>query len=260
MGLPQKRAIEKLNLILNCIDRLEKLDRFTFQQILKDSEFVEDESIMYMIKALAYGAYQDNENALKYFKIALEYENISVAKNYIAYLAKTLQFNLIYQESIDIANKYDNQYLAFMARNIAYSFADIKNSSQLAEKLVRLHNTDVNVDKFPYLDFSQPLAELEDFMKSGDISERDARWIVEKASEVAANRKVRCVSTEFYTSSDKNDFAVILCVTTSDPDIISDMDIEIACALAENSIFSERNITAWFCSSEGKKNYAELLS
>ncbi|EKH6498475.1 hypothetical protein SGI36_19420 [Providencia rettgeri] len=258
MGLPQKRAIEKLELILNCIDSMEKLDRFTFEQILKDSDHLEDESIMYMIKALAYGAYQDNENALSYFNIAMRYDNVNVAKNYITYLTRTLQFNLSYKESIDIANKYDNQYLTFMARNIAYSFADIKNSSLLAEKLVKLH-PDADMTKHPYLDFSQPLAELEVFMKSGNISESDARWIVEKASEVAANKKIRCVSSEFYSSSDKNDFAIILCVTTSDPDILSDMDIEIACALAENSNFSEKNVTAWFRSNESEKNYAELL-
>ncbi|EMH6405740.1 hypothetical protein RYG28_004224, partial [Providencia rettgeri] len=150
MGLPQKRAIEKLELILNCIDSMEKLDRFTFEQILKDSDHLEDESIMYMIKALAYGAYQDNENALSYFNIAMRYDNVNVAKNYITYLTRTLQFNLSYKESIDIANKYDNQYLTFMARNIAYSFADIKNSSLLAEKLVKLH-PDADMTKHPYL-------------------------------------------------------------------------------------------------------------
>ncbi|MDW7792426.1 hypothetical protein R4E92_18770 [Morganella morganii] len=258
MGIPKKRAIEKLSTIFKCIDTLTKLDRFTFEQMLKDAEYLEDESVIYMVKALAYGAYQDNENALKYFDIAMRYGNIDVAKNYITYITKTLQYKLSYSESIDIANKYDNKYLTFMARNIAYSFADIKNSSLLTEKLVRLHGG-VDLKEYPYLDFSQPLTELEVFMKSGNISELEARWIVEKANEVATNKKVRCLSSEFYSSSDNNDFAVILAVTTDDPDIISDMDIEIACILAENSTFSDKNVTAWFRHNENAKNYAELL-
>ena len=230
MGIPQKRAIEKLGLVFNHIDNLTKLDRFTFEQMLKDSEYLDDEPTMYMVKALAYGAYQDNQNALKYFDIAMKYGDISVAKNYITYLTKTLQFKLSYKKSIELANKYDNQYLTFVARNIAYSFADIKNSSLLTEKLVKLHGN-VNLDQYPYLDFSQPLTELEVFMKS----------------------------SEFYTSSDNNDFAVIVSVTTSDPDVLSDMDIEIACALAENNDLSDKNVTAWFRSDESKENYAELL-
>lgn len=258
MGIPEKRAIEKLSIIFNCIDTLTKLDRFTFEQVLKDIEYLEDESDRLMVKALAYGAYQDNENALKYFDIAMKYGDVNVAKNYITYITKTLQYNLSYSESIDIANKYDNAYLTFMARNIAYSFADIKNSSLLAEKLVKLHG-EADLNEYPYLDFSQPLAELEVFMKSGNISESEARWIIEKANEIATSRKVRCLSSEFYASSDNNDFAIILAVTTNDPDIISDMDIEIACMLAENSAFSDKNITAWFRHNENVKNYAELL-
>lgn len=258
MGIPQKRAIEKLGLVFNHIDNLTKLDWFTFEQMLKDSEYLDDEPTMYMVKALAYGAYQDNQNALKYFDIAMKYGDISVAKNYITYLTKTLQFKLSYKKSIELANKYDNQYLTFVARNIAYSFADIKNSSLLTEKLVKLHGN-VNLNQYPYLDFSQPLTELEVFMKSGKISEPNARWIVEKANEVAASKKIRCLSSEFYTSSDNNDFAVIVSVTTSDPDVLSDMDIEIACALAENNDLSDKNVTAWFRSDESKENYAELL-
>ncbi|CDG99554.1 hypothetical protein [Xenorhabdus bovienii] len=258
MALPQYRISEKLSIILESIDKNEKLDIFTFKQAIKDADVVQEEPIKLMLKALAYGAYQDNSSALKYFERALKYQNAQVVKNYITYLSRTFQFELYLKESIRLANQYNDKYITFLGRNVSYNFSDIKNASLLADKLVKLYSN-VDYEEFPILDFSQNINELEVFMSASAISESDAKWIISKAYEIAANHKIMCVSTEFYTSPDKRETAIIFYVKSDDNDVISDMDIEIACNLSIREDLSQMDITAWFKSSDGLKRSGDML-
>lgn len=243
MPLATSKALQEiLATLTSYIDSGQTLDPFSFKKFLTQAERIPDEANKLMVLALAHGAAGSSENAIGYFLQAVEFKDDIIARNFLVYLARTGHLELYNTEAVRLAKAYESYPLSIRARNVAYSQGDGQLALFFSRKAIsmRPENKDLLEGESAY--------RLEKLDKFHDITKMSTLEISELAmmiNNIAKNHGVMIISNEFYTSGD-NDAAIICDVVCDDPDILSDMDIEVATEIAIDERFSAIPATAWF--------------
>lgn len=236
--------IEMLEMLTSHIDSGSVLDPFSLKRIVASSEKIPDYPIKMMTLGLAYGAAQEHEIAIEYFKKAVEVDDDIVMRNYLSYLSHSGHYELYREECVRLARRVSTLPMLIRARNASYSDGNGELSLFFARKALTMIGDDAE-RKFMEEEVKMKNANLENFINASSLSTQEISMLTRAVANVAKSHDVLAVSNEYYTSSD-GDAAVICDVICKDADVLADMDIQVATELAVSDIFSEKNVTAWF--------------
>lgn len=242
---PQKELKEAMQILSHHIDEGIELDQLTFRRYLKKFENIKDEPLKLMLFGLVYGAAKKHAEAIPFFKESVKYKDDVAARNYLTYLGRTHQFEMYRDESERLAKEISSFPLCIRARNAAYSDGDVQLSLFFARKAIAL-TSDPDVIRNLKMDINNHMHSLNEFIANSGLSSEEIKDLSRRISSVARRYNVLSISTEFYVSADGHDLAIINDVLNMDDDVISDMDIEVACEIAMLEKYSDKNITAWF--------------
>ncbi|EME1467899.1 hypothetical protein V3510_005281 [Serratia marcescens] len=252
---PQADISEAISVLSHCIDSGSELDQLTFRRYLKKFENIPDEPTKLMLFGLAYGAVKEYPTAIAFFKDAVSYKDDVVARNYLTFLGRILHFEMYREESERLAKEYNSFPLCIRARNAAYADGNGELSLFFTRKAISLTSDDKTVRRLE-MEAKHHIGSLDKFASLSGLSSRELQELSRSVTDVARKHGVLSIATEFYVSSDNHDLAIINDVLTMNEDLISDMDIEIACALAMNEKYSDKNVSAWY---RGRENVGHTI-
>ncbi|GEM_PF-2669772 len=222
-----------------------ELDAFTLKRTVTAAERLDDAASKWMLLGLAYGAAKQKEKAVEYFRLGAECGDDRVVINFLSYLSHTGQYNLYRDECIKLARRYENSpRILRLARNASYADGDGELSLYFARRaLAMLPDGPEKSALQEEVDLRN--AQLSAFIEVTNLETSRISELTRMVANTTTKYHVIAVSHDYYTSPDGS--AAIICdVICDDPDIISDMDIDIATELAMSEFYVTRNVTAWF--------------
>ncbi|MFD2021165.1 hypothetical protein ACFSKS_04700 [Pseudocitrobacter faecalis] len=90
------------------------------------------------------------------------------------------------------------------------------------------------------------LVETKLFKRTSGVTDDQFKDIAVRVIGVAHNHKVKPVSLSFYSVPEEKTSSYVMTVDTLDPDVLSDMNLDIAFSLAENDELIGKNFSVWF--------------
>lgn len=223
-----------------------ELDLFTLKKYLHKAESIDRYDIRHMIIGLAYGAAKKYDKANESFKIALQSNNERVQINYFAYLTNSNQIKKYIEDSYKIIGSISAQIIRMISVPSAIFFGDRNAAKIELEKLLKnppLQNFNYQhiIDQYEY--FANNFG---DFMAIANMTDYDFNWFNNQILDVCERLRATPLSTQHYVDRSHGEIAFITTVSTRDPEVIANMDFELAMLIAENDSFLERGITGWF--------------
>lgn len=241
---PQKWLNEKLESLIFHIRNRMQLDEFTLRMIVSKASKVHDEPKRLTLLGLAYGAAGQHEKAVGYFQQGVKYSGETVARNYLSYLSHTGQYFLYRDESIRLAKEKISYPIFVRARNAAYADGDAELSLFFARKAMTMVG-DMDKKELIECHVSKKNEMLNRFAEVVRMSTAEMKYLTRTIVGVAKKRDILAVSQEYYTGND-GDAAVIVDVICDDPDLLAEMDIEVATVLVIDEQLAGKSVTAWF--------------
>ncbi|QXO41640.1 hypothetical protein JA116_13305 [Morganella morganii] len=242
---PKAKTQEILGLLTSYINTGEKIDQFTFVRLLHEAKRLPDEVHQIVCTALVYGANKESEKAIKIFSDGLElHRSVFLATNYLAFLARTGHNNLHTCESIKLAGIYDtDRSLQLLAVGSAFLSGNEVALSRFAERLYKLSNEDQIAGIWELSVWSN---KIESFRDASGLSPSELTELTQLMGGLATEFNQPIVSADYYIDNHGTDSAYVTHVLHDDPEIISDMNIELAMRLAVSGLMDNKKATAWF--------------
>ncbi|HAT1528804.1 TPA: hypothetical protein PC505_001089 [Morganella morganii] len=224
----------------------ETLDRFSLKKYLHKAESIDRYDIRHMIIALAHASARDYNKANDSFRIALQSHNERVQRNYLAYLNASKQIKKYVTDAYGMIGNVSAQVIRMVTVPSAIFFGDKESAKTELERLLKNPPLqDFNYQHIIY-QYEYFVNNFGDFMAIGNITDKDFDWINNQILEVCEKLKTLPLSTQHYVDREHGEVAFITTVSTRDPEIIANMDFELAMLIAGNDSFLERGITGWF--------------
>lgn len=242
----QPKTIDEVIEILKVsIDSGEPIDPFTYKKYESIGLNVASYSEKFQFFGFLYGSVRREQEAIDNFRKAASFGNITAARNYLAYLAKTRNYDLYHEEVFRLATELPDTTLCIRARNTAYSFGDIDKADFFVNKAIAMTREDSHRESLRKENQEQREL-IEKFMGISGLSKEDLLDFNLLVVNLTRKYQVNAISHDFYCGVDGNEAAVICEVVCQDPEILSALDIDIATEIATNSHYCSKNITAWF--------------
>lgn len=240
---------EMLEYVTSYIGSGSLLSEFEYYAYMKLSDTVPDESRQLVTKAFVSGAAGKTEDAIAFFEKSILFQDEFADRNYLAYLLRTCRYDL-YNEVVFRVAKVRNSYeLCRYARDAAYASGDVEYGLFFARKATSLIIGDVA--KRGFMAQSENNAKLiESFMSLSGLSQKDISALTMTGVEIAKEKSIPFTGVEYYISSDLMDLAMIMYVFCDDIEVMTDMDIDLACTLAGSKHLAHYKGTAWFRTSK----------
>ncbi|MFB0770345.1 MULTISPECIES: hypothetical protein [Proteus] len=244
--IPEPIDNELQNELTSFLLNEKELDQFTLKKYLHKAESIERYDIRHMIIGLAYAAARKYDRANESFRIALQSNDERVQRNYFAYLNSSKQIKKYIEDSYKIIGNISAQIIRMISVPSAIFFGDKESARIELEKLLKnppLQNFNYQhiIDQYEYF-----LSNFGDFMTIANMTDKDFDWFNNQILDVCERLKTIPLSTQHYVDRNHGEIAFITTVSTRDPEIIANMDFELAMLIAENDSFLERGITGWF--------------
>lgn len=217
------------------------IDNEEFEKFWAESRHLPEPDQSY-VKALAYAAKHDQENALQWFNSALTYDDSTIAMNYLAYLGRSAQNYLHRIETLRLEKFYGVPTIRRVARNACFGVGDCRGVKVYSRKLAALRDGE---DRKKILDEGDYMCNIIDnFKRATSFSSNDIEELNKLAEGIANQHGVACYEVNYFIGGE-GDNAYILGANTDDIDLITDMNIELACAMTDEKYIG-KPVTSWF--------------
>ncbi|HGJ5884618.1 hypothetical protein [Arsenophonus sp.] len=251
MQLSQKAEIkDAIDVLLYHIRNRIELDQLTFRRYLNNFNKVSSEPLKLMLLGLSYGAINDYKNAVPFLKEAATYKDEMMAINYLFVLGNTSDFRFYTEECKRLAREYNSFKLCVLAAHISFATGNIQDFNFFIKKAISL-TPDKDVARELEMSSNNHIKKMERFYLITDLSNADIEELLQCTIDIANRHNIPYLGVEFYVDRDDCEAAIIIEVLTMNEDLISEMDIEIACTISMNEKYSDKKLTSWY---RGKKD------
>lgn len=244
--IPKPIADELQDELTSFISEGDVMDRFTLKKYLDKAADIPEYDIRHMINGLSYAASGLFDKANESFRVALQSNNSRVQRNYFAYLNTTKQVKKYIEESYKIIGRITAPVIHIVSVNSAIFFGDVDAAKAELDALLKSRplqnfNYEHIISQYDYF-----LHNFGDFMSIGKMTKNDFEWMNSQILEVCEKLKAIPLSTQHYIDKECNEIAFITTIATKDPELLANLDFELAMMISENDSFLERGITGWF--------------
>ncbi|MGJ8524097.1 hypothetical protein R84981_002815 [Carnimonas sp. R-84981] len=243
---PQTKAKDLLDFLLPHIESGDFLDDITFRIKLKEAGSIPKEADRLALTGFAYGAAGKTEEAVGYLKKSAAYGNEEDAENYLSYLAHTGFDDLMLEESVRLAqyNFSHSRNINVFARNATYAAGNAELALSFGKKVVAMTETGKAKEMEERIMNAQHDA-LTSFIKSSQLDTTQMKSLTDLFNDVARSRCIRVLTNKYLVDVEGTP-VIISKVDCADPDVLSDMDIDLATRLAASPELQGKDLTGWF--------------
>lgn len=221
-----------------------QISEMQYYRYLKDIEKLRDSSSEDYLKALANGAYGKKDAAVAFFEEAAKQGGELVAQNYIVYLSDYGT----YREVQDVVNRFAGRYISRTMFGHAWEtnlfMGDIDAALYFAERLISIADekeAEMVTDRA-----ASALAQTTQFKQFSGVSDDEFKDIANRVVDVMDSHGVSPVALSFFSIPEEQTSSYVMTVDTVDPDVLSDMNLDIAFSLAENDSLIGKPFSVWF--------------
>ncbi|WP_227720565.1 hypothetical protein [Yersinia proxima] len=239
----------------------ELLDRLRIGDLLSEMEFfryikvidsINDLPVQSYLYAMAYAAYGKKDKAIPFFEEALKYKVDIAPNNYVAYLNNYGTFSEVKDVATRAARVIADKSLCFTAYQSCIFSGDLECAKFFAERYIKI--TDVNDAEEMRLDFSQVMAQISYFKERVGLSNDDFQSIAETVISVAEEYQKKMLGIDFHTIIEECSYSYVVILKCNEPEILADMNIELAFSLADKDQLTDKRFSAWFKGLTGGEN------
>lgn len=222
-----------------------RLDDVSFRRYLRDVDALKDSVVEDYLKALVFGAYGREADAITHFERSLQIcHNEVVAKNFLVYLSDFGSLGKSFLASVELAEKYVSPFIYLNA----YENSIFVGKMNLAEKYYRSYSKLFDDEELESMEnkLDDVLFQVNSFMESAGISALEYELLFENITSVMDSHKIHPAAIKFYDISEEKINALVLVTKTSDIELLADMNVELAFSLAEHDCLMQKNFSLWF--------------
>lgn len=222
-----------------------RLDDFSFRRLLREIEVLRDPISEDYLFALAYGAHGQVDDAISFFERSLQVcSNEVVAKNFLVFLSDYGTLKKSFETSVELAESYVSPFIYLQA----YENCLFMGKMELAKKYY-LSYSKLFGDKEPEkLDnnLDEVVSQVESFKQRANLSGLEYEILFKNVADVMDNQKVHPAGMRFYNISEEKVNAIVFMTQSSNAELISDMNVELAFSMAEHDCLAHKDFAVWF--------------
>ncbi|MBN5198750.1 hypothetical protein JY494_04420 [Serratia marcescens] len=241
---PQSKSGEIQDTLTDYINRGERIDQFTFIRVMKDIKLLPDTVSVIMCTALAYGADKQFELAKDWFIEGLQYGDVQLARNYLAFLARTSHNELHKKEALRLGYIFKEPNILWLASSAAILAGDDERVSEFSERHASLYDGEEAREILQDGEMSASI--INRFKSLSGLTSPEIDRISDVMAGIATRYNLGMIGADYYLDECGIDSAYVGMIHGNDPDVISDMNLDLAFALAENELLDGKKATAWF--------------
>ncbi|EKN4195068.1 TPA: hypothetical protein ACV98Q_000733 [Yersinia enterocolitica] len=246
------KSVELTNELIDVLASDQTLSEMSFRRYVKLIERLNDFSSHDFLLALANAAYNRVDDALEYFRMAMQKSpNSVVAGNYLAFVNKSCSLFEVAALSAKFSSSYGFIDFYFTAYQSNLFIGQFEQASYFAKKFIKVSERK-EAERMQHVIASAELR-LDEFKKLANLTDAQYKLIAETAVHVMESHNQRVSALSFSTVKEENANAYILLVKCHDPEVISDMNMDLAFSLADHEELYDKNFSAWFQGSVGGK-------
>lgn len=229
----------------------ERLDEVSFRRYLRDIDALKDPVAEDYLKALVFGAYGREDDAIAHFERSLQVcHNEVVAKNFLVYLSDFGSLTASFTKSVELAEKYVSPFIY----QHAYENCIFVGRMDLAEKYyhsyVKLFSGEALESMENKLD--DVLFEVNAFKHSAGFSGLEYELLFKTLTQIMDSHKLHPLALKFYDLAEEKVNTLVVVTKTPDVSLLADMNVELAFSVAEHDCFMHKNFSLWFEAEEGQ--------
>lgn len=251
--IPIKVSDKLTNELMDKIDSGEIIHTFTLKRYLKEAESILEYDLKKMTCALAYAAAGMYEEANEQFRLAMQTNNEVIIRNYMVYLLQTNQIRKYMQEAIKYSSKIKSIHAQYIGLNYAIFFLDKEKATDIYTRLVRLEPEMSELSSVHVAHYISFMDNIDKMLKSVNMDISNAQWLNEQIINICERNKVAPFIINHYKDNIDNGMAFITGIESSDPELIANLNFELAMTISTNDHLLSNGITAWFKGMESDK-------
>ncbi|HCA0685134.1 TPA: hypothetical protein MNM99_003593 [Citrobacter freundii] len=252
MPQPALKANEISSELIDILASKTKISEMQFYRYIKDIERLKDSASEDYLKALANGAYGRKDTAVAFFEEAIKQKNVVIAQNFVVYLNDYGTYREVHDAANRLVAHFNNPTMLSHAWETNLFMGNVDKALYYAERLIGMMD-EKEAEMVKHL-AATALAETTLFKRTTGISDIELQDIASRVIDVIDSYKVSPLALAFYSVPEEKTSSYVMTVDTLDPDILSDMNLEIAFSLAENEDLIGKPFSVWF---EGSKEDSE---
>ncbi|EOX9504191.1 TPA: hypothetical protein MC588_004404 [Citrobacter amalonaticus] len=238
------KANEISNELVDILANKTELTEMQFYRYIKDIEKLHDNSSEDYLKALANAAYGRKDAAVAFFEESLKQNNSLIAQNYIVYLNDYGTYTEVYEAVERLVDRFYTPTMVDHAWETNLFTGHIDKAIFYVEKLINMVD-EKEADMLKNL-AANALKQSRLFKRTTGISDHEFQDIAKRVVDVMDNHKVSPIAISFYAVPEEKTSSYVMSVNTLNPDVLSDMNLDIAFSLAENDGLIGKPFSVWF--------------
>ncbi|SQJ22129.1 Uncharacterised protein [Serratia rubidaea] len=238
---PKAKTSDLHHKLVGYIDSGEIPDVGVIEEILRDASYLLEPERSY-IRAMVHVAKRDHSGAMQFFEQSLRYDDVRVALNYLAYLGTSAHNYTHRLEIYRLEELYHNSTMRRIARNASYGIGDSRRVRQYTLKMAAL--LDGEQKQRMMSEGEAMMQRIQDFKELTSLTQKDVEDLCDTAEGLANAQNVNCIGVSYFIDT-HGDCAYIIDAETEDPEILSELNFELACVLADEK-YIDKAFTSWF--------------
>lgn len=243
MATPIPKTSELLGTLTTYIDAGESASEWDLALIRREIDRIDEPVAKAMLTALCFGAAKKESHAIEAFEDAIRrFRDSTVALNYSTYLKHIKLFTEYSKVSYRLAEEFDIPELVDNAYDAALISADLEKIAFFSRRLLKYYPEEREGEIMARANLvADSLCQIE---KDIGVNSREINEISERCISIASKYRRQIVCSGVYHIDSQVD--VIFYVNEDDPDVLADMNLDLAMSLAESEKLITLPVTAWF--------------
>lgn len=239
------KSFELTNELIDILASDQTLTEMDFHRYIRKIENLRDFSSRHFMFALTHAAYGRVDEALEYFASAMQIApDEIVAKNYLAFVNKNCDLFEVADLSAKLSQSFVVPNFYFTAYQSSLFTGRFAKARQFAELFIKV-SARKEAEKMQHTIASAEYR-LAEFKQLANLTDEQCELIAITAVNVMASYNQHVTSLVFNTVKEENANTYVLVIKCQDPEIIANMNMDLAFALAEHEELYDKNFSAWF--------------
>lgn len=239
------KSVELTNELIDVLASDQTLPEMSFHRYVRAIENLKDFSSHDFLLALANAAYGRVDDAIEYFELAmLRAPDTTVAGNYLAFVNENRGLFEVADLSARLSEMFVVPSFYFTAYQSCLFTGQFERACHFAGLYIKVSDSK-EAEKMQHT-LSSAEHRLSEFKNLAGLSDEQYKLIAATAIHVMEDYGQHVTGLAFHSVKEEGANAYVLVIKCQDPEIIADMNMDLAFALAEHEELYDKSFSAWF--------------
>ncbi|HAX9726174.1 TPA: hypothetical protein JS159_004242 [Serratia marcescens] len=242
---PVEKTNEISRELASFIDDGRLLKPLEFRRYLREIEKIKSGGQYDYLMAMVNGANGSHAAAMEWFERALRHRDPVIAENYLVYLSKNFKYIDYIRESLALTQEFPgNIDICRKALKGMMFSCDINGVKRFSCELSRM--LPAREGESVMVQASKVVEQAEKFASNAGMDNEDLTALSNILLHIAEQAKTPYSKLTYFSMAEEGANALIFHVNTDDSDLLSEMNFDLAMALASDDRFIGKKFSSWF--------------